>query len=106
MRTVLRVSGLKMPKLMRAPGSRSHSAEQLPLRLRSHGSPAPVLAGWLARQDWSVPLLPRFSATSKLTVLLAGDGAALEALLSLDFVDTWLTDECLRLTRLNLDAER
>ena len=26
--------------------------------------------------------------------------------LSLDFVDTWLTDECLRLTRLNLDAER
>ena len=74
--TVLRDSGLNMPKVARAAGSRSSLIEQLPLRLRSQGRAAPVVDGWLAWHDWSVVVLPRLSARSKLTLLPAGLGAA------------------------------
>ena len=63
-----------MPKLARALGSRSHSAEQAPFCVRSQGRAAAVLAGCAARQDWSTALPPRFSAMSTLPVD-CGDGA-------------------------------
>ena len=65
-----------MPKVARAAGSRLAAAEQAPLRLRNQGRRAPVVAGWLARQDWSALVSPRLMARSSDRLLPAGAGAA------------------------------
>ena len=46
----------------------------MPFCARSHALDAPMLAGWLARQETSVVVAPRLIATNTLPVAFAGVG--------------------------------
>ena len=63
-----------MPNEARAEGSRSWLAAQAPLRERSQGRAAPVVASSPLVQDWSAVVLPRLMASCTLPVAV-GEGA-------------------------------